>query len=133
MAAQALVRVGPASIEPLITALREHGEWPVAKALGQIGDARAVKPLVATVVNTKNLRELTYPMPVEEPILALEKVLERSATEVPTEDLHKVAALEDSVFISTPPETCMYWEKTIDCSHVKQLARQELIRRGKEA
>jgi HEAT repeat protein len=131
-AAEALVRIGPAAVELLITVLKERSEWYAAWALGQIGDARAVEPLVATVVNAKNLRELATPMPVEEPILALEKVLERVAAEVTTEELRKIVTLGDSIHVSSPTEVCMYWSKTIDCSHVKQLARQELIRRGLE-
>lgn len=47
-AAEALVRIGEAAVEPVIQALKdENGDvrWAVATALGKMGDTRAVEPL----------------------------------------------------------------------------------------
>jgi len=55
IAADALAKIGTPAVEPLIAALKhsEHGEYDVRKdlawALGKIGDARAVAPLIAAL------------------------------------------------------------------------------------
>jgi HEAT repeat protein len=49
-AARALGKIGDArAVEPLIAALRDQHNHVAAEALGQIGDARAVEPLIATL------------------------------------------------------------------------------------
>jgi HEAT repeat protein len=54
-AREALIRVGCAAVESLIEVLQDLDEyrdkkrWNAAKALGEIGDLRAVQPLVATL------------------------------------------------------------------------------------
>ncbi len=54
-AAEALAKIGPSAVEPLIAALRDRDEdvrqW-AAGALGKIGDARAVEPLSAALKDT---------------------------------------------------------------------------------
>jgi len=48
----ALVRIGPAAVEPLIEALKDDNpcvRWRAARALGRIGDARSVEPLLAAL------------------------------------------------------------------------------------
>jgi len=53
----ALVRIGPASVEPLIQSIRDQqGSLPVAaEALGLIGDSRAVEALISLLKNKSSL------------------------------------------------------------------------------
>ena len=49
VAAEALINMGDVVVEPLITALKDSDysvRWYAAQALGKIGDARAVEPLI---------------------------------------------------------------------------------------
>ena len=69
----------------------------------------------------------------------LRQVLEAYAATVPTEDLCAVVGLTKVVQIRVNPHYCAndpdspnHFEEEVDCSLVKQLARQELIRRGLE-
>ncbi len=52
-AVEALVKIGAPAVEPLIAALKKDEEWYVrktaAEALGQIGDVRAVEPLIVAL------------------------------------------------------------------------------------
>ena len=52
---EALVRIGPAAVEPLIDALKDirsrHG---AAEALGRLGDAQAIEPLIAALSDKTN-------------------------------------------------------------------------------
>jgi HEAT repeat protein len=54
-AAETLVKIGAPAVEPLIAAWRDSSNWHVRQAavgaLGQIGDARAVKPLIGALKN----------------------------------------------------------------------------------
>jgi HEAT repeat protein len=54
-AAQALAEIGTGAVEPLIAALAA-GSAVAADALGQIGDARAVEPLLAALRGAPGLR-----------------------------------------------------------------------------
>src|ERR1700730_6296255 len=50
--AEALVKIGSAAVEPLLATLKDSDslvQMAVAKALGQIGDARAVEPLIELI------------------------------------------------------------------------------------
>lgn len=65
-AVKALVRIGPPAVEPLIKALREKNpdvQAAAAKALGLIGDKRAVMPLVDMMKNSYNV-ELMFEIAV---------------------------------------------------------------------
>jgi HEAT repeat protein len=51
-AAGALVEIGTPAVAPLVAALKDsdtHVQWQAARALGQIGDARAIEPLIAAL------------------------------------------------------------------------------------
>jgi len=53
-AAEALVKIGNAAVEPLIAALEDQDRrYNVARALGQIGDARAAEPLILALEDRK--------------------------------------------------------------------------------
>jgi hypothetical protein len=100
-----------------------------AEILRQIGDVRAVKALVALTTD----REVA-----ETALHALQRILESNATGVDTEALHRVAALERVVQSRrqfTSSGGIVYLQgatESIDCAHVRQLAWQELKRRGIE-
>lgn len=162
-AARVLAKVGAAAVEPLMTALKDSDErirkiaaWALgeikdaravetlitalkdsndevrggaAKALGEIKDARAVQPLV----------DLTRDRLVAEVAVgALEKILCGNATSVKTESLQAAANLTSRSQTLFGHSDCSdnKWEigkKDLDCWQVRQLARQELIRRGIQA
>jgi HEAT repeat protein len=146
-AVEALTKIGKASVEPLITALNDGYEevrMGAAKALEKIGDARAIESLAKFLIaeccfasTQGNWRWFSIM------IKPLERLLGNIAANIETEDLRRIATLKDnyepgeyrvgcapgighSVGSYTPPSG-------VDCSQVRQLARQELIRRGLEA
>ncbi|OPY37391.1 MAG: putative lyase [Methanoregula sp. PtaU1.Bin051] len=53
--AEALVRIGPPAVEPLIAALSHPDDdvrWKAAVALGEIGDTKAIEPLIRLLSDT---------------------------------------------------------------------------------
>jgi HEAT repeat protein len=131
-AAEALARIGdPRAVVPLVVALHEseiYVQRYVAEALAKVGDARAVTPLCIVLGN---------PDIAGEALRALRAVLERTVGSVPSDDLRRVANLEDNgrAVVEVPDTDGGYlsWERVeqwLDCRPVKQLARQELGRRG---
>jgi len=118
------------AVEPLIAALKD-GSVNVAeeatRALGEIGDTRAVDPLISAIQN-KDIAEDTRD--------ALCRIMEKSAAEINVNCLRSIAQLTDVTQIYSSPG-CSYYgshhQGKLDCSRLKQLARQELIRRGIEA
>jgi HEAT repeat protein len=121
--------------------------------LGQLGDARAVEPLIALMTDPKH--EITAAMALANlgdahavgPLLRLAqkddhaaenainhvtRVLEHDAARCTDDDLRAAAHLTGIV------QYDMYageegGDVGVDCTKVNQLARQELIRRGLEA
>lgn len=58
-AASVLVRIGPPAVLPLIATLQDESAWmrmTMAWVLGEIGDARAVEPLISLLRNRDSLR-----------------------------------------------------------------------------
>jgi HEAT repeat protein len=99
-----------------------------AGALGEFGDARAVRPLIKLAVDRECADMAIY---------ALSSVIKRDPSGVKAEDLQAVARLDSvvGVFIDYSTDNCGYCvssriERQVDCHLVRQLARQELIRRG---
>lgn len=93
-----------------------HARQAVAK-LAQLG-ARAVEPLTAAL---KDLRESCF-------VDGLQSVLEHSLAGIDAKVLRLVTELEDMAWrVHAGCE--VYFDHTINCAHVRQLARQELIRR----
>jgi hypothetical protein len=131
LAAKALAKLDASRAgEPLIAALEDSSQevrCVAADLLGELGDARAVAPLVkAAKVKT----ELAFII-----VKNLEKVLTLSATSARTEDLMLVRSLDNVACIAWCGG-CNYsakYDTSVDCSPVRQLARQELIRRGIKA
>ncbi len=132
-AAEALGKIGDTrAVEPLMSVLEDgNGEWrsrarvDAARALGEIGDARAVGPLIQSV-SDKWVSEFA--------VESLKKLLERYASEVSEDDLHATISLSDVVeySYSTAGACQTIVSEKVSCSLVRQLARQELIRRGLE-
>jgi len=109
-----------------------------AKALSEVGDPRAIVPLV-TVYDTEKY-DLSSRHYLEVVIEALEKLLEAEATSLPSQDLLMITALHDKSYEWTANYNPRCGDDgpnsgvvTVSCSQVRQLARQELIRRGLEA
>jgi HEAT repeat protein len=103
-----------------------------AHALGEIGDAQAVTPLINLIEDSSH-----YAI-VKAAVGALEKVFVRVAASVVSKDLQAAAALSDvggvyyergegAVWVSEARNATPW---IMDCSQVRRLARQELTRRG---
>lgn len=130
-AAWALGGIGDAqAVRPLVAALEDDDssvQATAAGALGKIGDAQVVELLV----------ELTAkPDRAEQAINVLELVLEKNAQLIPLEDLQALSALNNVVRFRYNYECNVSNYKTevpVNCSRLRQLARQELIRRGQNA
>lgn len=123
-ASKALVEIGdPQAVEPLIKALEAQDVGVrklVAEALAEIGDARAVHPLTVFALKDNELAATA--------IYALTLVLKRDATNVEAEDLRAVIHLNKvEQWYGKRDERYL---KEVDCSEVKELASQELTRRG---
>lgn len=128
----------PQAVEPLVAALKDKESWVREKAieaLGQIGDARAMEPLVAIYLEQKAAAEAWNIDRAWTVVNALRKVLENSAPSILPKDLQAVAHLNNIVVVLPAVPECRIPEevKKVDCAQIKQLARQELIRRGLEA
>ena len=137
-----LRNLGTAAIEALLPLLknrpvdsRDRGEWVnAARTLAQIGDARTVGPLVEFIANYRD-----NPRLADQVISSMQQILERVPADITAEDLRAVVSLGNVVqyTYNYVDPTCGADNKTthvrVDCSHAKQLARQELIRRGLEA
>ncbi len=135
-AAQALGQIGDVrAVEPLVGALKGQ-DWQLrlvaAQALGQIGDAHSVRSLV-TFVNDADIAEKV--------VEALRKILEHAIGDVGPKDLRAVAQLQDANQMAFFPtgrvrDDCVEYRQglqRVDCSQLRQLTRQELIRRWLEA
>ncbi len=138
---------GVRAIDPPIIALKEHvivghhfenfevhggGRMRVSQAalkvLGEIGDEQAVEPLLMFALENKHM--------AKQVIGNLGRILERSLDGVSLEVIRYIAGMQD-VARFTYGWSCAFvvinGEEPVDCSLLRQLARQELIRRGLEA
>ena len=132
-----LVRLGAASVDPLIRIVQGSGlaggavDKAVDKAvrvLGAIGDARAAEPLAAALASTCEGE-------TRQTVSALGRVLRRSASAVPSPVLRSIAAMANVSHVEYHLESCGRVRESsgVDCSRLRQSARQELIRRGEDA
>ncbi len=124
-----VLSLGAAAVEPLVASLRNVGTESFAlDMLAIVGDERAVRALM-TYANGSS----KAPRYIE----ALQSVLARSIERVTQEDLLALSTLTDVVLSWYYRGDCWNapsWRETpVDCARVRQLARQELIRRGGEA
>jgi len=103
-----------------------------AQALGEIGDAQAVGPLIYLI------EDCFHYTIAKVAVGALEKVLVRVAGSVISKDVQAAAALGDvsGIYYQRKEGTAWFSEARnatpwkMDCSYVRRLARQELTRRG---
>ena len=129
-AAKALARIGdPRAIEPLATALdNSRDPIAVAEALARLGDTRGADKLVLLCQSEQH---------VSDAVSALGDTLENFAHAVSPDALAAITSLAPVRQIRwlTDVAGCAYDSRTdsVDVSNVRQLARQELIRRGLEA
>jgi HEAT repeat protein len=145
-AASALGKIGDArAVEPLVRMLREcdqGAQLSATWALGQIGDARAAEPLAdlldsdssTSIPAAMALGRLGDPRAVklligvtksairgDSAVEALGIVLERNPGGIANDELQVLTNLSGVM---------SYGGERVDCSKVRQLARQELDRRG---
>lgn len=125
----------PRALEALLAALSDESylvRKEAARALGDIGDAQAVGPLI-------NLIEESFHYAMARTAVgALEDVLGRSATGVISEDMQAAAILGDvsGIYYESRAGTAWFSEMrdarpwAMDCSRVRTLAHRELLRRG---
>jgi len=127
--------VGTEAVEPLLAVLGSwdaDGRTTLAAVLGLIGDARAVRPLVE-LASDAEVAELA--------IQALQRILERGAATVTTDDLRAVAALKDKDVVQVRRRTRSHGgfiylrdaPERVDCSPVKRLAKEALLNRATDA
>jgi len=125
------VRLGAAAVEPLVVALKDRGSvvrLSAAETLGKIRDARAVQPLLDLTKDSEIAGKAVH---------AMEHILRDAVASVATETLLAVADLAYVFQIQWQTDDCggrsEIGEKKLDCWQLRQLARQELIRRGIQA
>jgi HEAT repeat protein len=116
-----------AALPSLLAALADNNSEvrrAAAKALGQVGDARAVLPLVTCLNKTYGCEEWETDVIAE----ALTCVLETTVASITPEDLRLIAHCDDLPVLSFDGKELVYG--SFSCIHIRQLARQELTRRG---
>jgi hypothetical protein len=125
----------PRAIEPLTAALNDESylvRKTAARALGDIGDARVVRPLITLI------GESFHYSIARTALGAMEQVLDRAAAGAISKDVQAAAMLSDIGSIDHELRESLAWcskessarDWTMDCSQVRRLARKELIRRG---
>lgn len=125
----------PRALAALMAALNDKSylvRKEAAKVLGDVGDARAVGPLINLVEESFH-----YAM-ARTAVGALEDVLGRAAASVVSEDMQAAAILDDVRGIGYENRQGTAWFSetrkpqlwAMDCSRVRTLANRELIRRG---
>jgi HEAT repeat protein len=124
----------PRALAALMAALGDESHLArkeAAEALGEIGDAQAVKPLINLIEGSVH-----YAI-AKSAVGALERVLVRVAASVASKDVQVAAAISDVSGIYYELREGAIWFSEaknatpwiMDCSHVRRLARQELTRR----
>jgi HEAT repeat protein len=117
------------AIEPLVPVLSSN---PFAiEAIGEIGDARVVGMLTGFLGQKEVARRA---------VGALQKILEKAPSDVGLEDLQRLASMDRVISREPDPDHHMRddWavqppamvETPVDCSRLRNLARQELQRRN---
>jgi HEAT repeat protein len=105
-----------------------------AQALGRYPSAKAAAPLAVLVNRHSGAAEVA--------VSALRKVLQQLSAELSLQDLKTISSLEEVTRIEYREVACTSWhpvisdeavEIPIGVSEIRQLARQELIRRGQRA
>jgi HEAT repeat protein len=129
-AAQALANAGIPALEGLESSLTFY-DSSVARlaacAVGRIGDARSVPALVKMVAGNRSISH-EYPEmldAVKAAVEALGGILASLGEKISQRDLESIAEL--------PEEICLLGSqpsRTVDCTHLRDQARQELLKRS---
>jgi HEAT repeat protein len=134
---EAAARAGAASLDVLAARLKDekrHVSNCAAKAMGSIGDPRAFKPLLSTLRDRASRYESARPL-----VAALEELLKRAATGVPTKDLQDVLSVAETAEYkegdsakSHAMDMDVYVTRKyrLGGSRLRKLVRNELERRG---
>ncbi len=131
-ACDALFNLGdPETADAFLTALEDSNRFvrqTAAKALGELGDEGALTPL---------LGQASYGEAAEASVRALEKLVERCARRLTSEQLRSILDLrsQQESYFDTESLAHPYGERTVegvDCSHLHELARNELRRRRQD-
>lgn len=138
--AAGLAKIGDRRALPaLAERLDESGRATFARALVTLGDARGLEPLMRYARRVSGSRYDEYngvPSGVPEAVNALTTLLEASAADASTESLDSATRFGDLcevVWHMINGCTRGEYSRGISCALVRQLARQELIRRGTPA
>jgi HEAT repeat protein len=138
--AQGLAAIGDRrAVPPLAARLEPRGSGVVAAALASFGDWRSLDALREYARRQDGTCVDTYrsgTSSLEPALEALVRTLRASAADAPDEVLQPLAALKDmSESVSSVVNACSRVTEThgVSCAHIRQLARQELIRRGASA
>lgn len=135
-AADALAKIGSPALDGLISSLDSPDsivERLVARILGQIGDARSVAAL-ADAISRNRTATSAYPEPLEvvrAAADALTSIFNASIFKVNQNDLERAASVPDA-WLEHPEGESLEGrrpERAVDCTPVRELARQELTRR----
>jgi len=142
----ALVTIGDTrAVEPLLVVLQNYNANPdqdkhgfgsrTVKALGSTGSSEAINAIIEFARIPPFFEHSTNGSVAIE---ALAESISRSATNMSAELLYSLANL-DNIFdyglADVEPDRDGFvpiMKKHVDCSHVRQLARQELLRRGEQ-
>jgi len=135
-AAWALSTIEGEAVPALIEVLSSHDDRTqqlAAEALGRIGDTRAIRSLLDTIVRNREA-SAQYPEPLEAARAAqdaLVKILTVSAGSIPHVDLDAMAGAPDGVCIHliSDDEPTIRQEVVVDCSGLRALAGAERARR----
>jgi HEAT repeat protein len=150
-AGEALVRIGKPAVKPLVAVLTQSSpseRHPAAMALGQIGDVDAVESLIDALGDSsqgpieyhsdwshpETFGNMEGQFVAQAASQSLERILERLAVGVADGQLARIAALQVvDIREEKISDVCNIWTDLVhgvDNSQIKQLARQELFRRG---
>jgi len=136
-AATALAGIGPpavAALQEAIDSLDATTERLAAFALGEIGDPRAAGALAGAIARNRSAAS-SYLEPLEAARAAanaLARILASSSNLVSKGDLERIARVPDAVQLHQvgDGQPSSHEETVVDCSRIRELARQELLRRG---
>jgi len=115
-----------------------------AQKLGEIGDALAISPLLVILTQEPVITETGFPAAAQQrweitnsksaALRSLQAILQRDAENIDLKELNKLATLNDLEGWEGVVDSTGYFQGvddiTLDCSPLRNLAKQELSRRG---
>jgi HEAT repeat protein len=117
------------SVEPLIDATRDPDEetrWAAANALIAIGDRRAIEALVRLLMHG----DVVQPVYMHSLLGILRRALHAVPVEILLELVHLEYILGPPTGINVNQRFSKPLDNRVDCAEFRQIARQELARRG---